>query len=317
MEPTVAALGGNSSARVFKRYFLATRPKFLTASILPVLYGTAIGFGASGAFDGLAFVLALAATVLVHAGANVINDVCDENTGNDGINEDRIYPFTGGSRFIQNGVLDVQQMSRWAWVLLAVGAFSGLMLAWAKGFEAIGFGLIGLSLGILYSAPPIRLSGRGFGEAAVAVGFGALPVAGAAWLQSGTVSETALLLSIPVSLWIAAVLLINEVPDRAADGGSGRKTLVVLFGLGGTRLIYLGLQFGAAVAAGWVAYVSMLPIWAPIVPVLTALASIKASAGITQPGAESADLRKGIEMTLMFHAVGTISLIVAVVVMNW
>ena len=317
MEPTIAALGGNSPAQVFKRYFLATRPKFLTASVLPVLFGTAVGFSASGAFDGLAFILALAGIVFVHAGTNVVNDVCDENAGNDSINEERIYPFTGGSRFIQNGVLDVSQMSRWAWVLLALGAVSGLLLALAKGLMVIGFGLAGLALGILYSAPPIRLSGRGLGEAAVAVGFGILPVMGAAWLQTGTLSELAFVLSLPISLWIAAVLLINEVPDRAADAGSGCNTLVVIFGLGGARLIYLAMQFGALAAAGWAVYQAMLPIWALAVPALVALGSLKASGGITDPGEDSANLRKGIEMTLMFHAVGTISLIIAVVVMGW
>ena len=312
MEPTVEALGGNSAVQISKRYFLATRPKFLTASVLPVLLGTAIGIGASGTYDGLVFFLAVAATALVHAGANVINDVCDENAGNDAINEDRIYPFSGGSRFIQNKILSVRQMSRWAWTLMAAGAVLGLLLAWVKGPVVIGLGLAGLALGILYSDPPLRLSGRGLGEVVVAIAFGVLPVVGAAWLQSGLFLTEALILSVPVSLWITAVLLINEVPDRTADSASDRKTLVVLFGTGGARFIYLGLQFGAVGATAWAVHGGMLPLWALAVPVLVALGSLKAAAGITNPGDGAANLRGGIVMTLMFHAVGTLSLIAAV-----
>lgn len=317
MEPTIAALGGSSPGRVLRRYLLATRPKFLTASVLPVLLGTAVGFMNSGRFHGTAFILALAAVILVHAGTNVLNDVCDEKSGNDAINEGRIYPFTGGSRFIQNGVLDITRMTRWAIVLLVVGVVSGLLLAWIKGAMVVGFGMLGLALGILYSAPPVRLSGRGLGEAAVAVGFGMLPVMGAAWLQSGALSEQAFIISLPVSLWIAAVLVINEVPDREADGRSGRRTLVVLFGPGGARALYLALQFGALLAAAWAALAGMLPAWALAVPALIAVAGIRAAGAIVEPGKDASRLRKGIEMTLMFHAAGTMWLSVAVVAMNW
>ena len=52
------------------------RPKFFPASVLPVLAGSAWGFMAAGQFDLSAFILALLATVCVHAGANVLNDVC-------------------------------------------------------------------------------------------------------------------------------------------------------------------------------------------------------------------------------------------------
>ena len=72
--------------------------------------------------------------------------------------------------------------------------------------------LAGIALGTLYSMPPVQLSAHGFGEAAVALAFGTLPIAGAAWLQSGIVDTDALLASVSISLWVAASLLINEVP---------------------------------------------------------------------------------------------------------
>lgn len=51
----------------------------------------------------------LLGALLIHAGVNVLNDYYDALNGTDAINQQRIYPFTGGSRFIQNGVLGPEQ----------------------------------------------------------------------------------------------------------------------------------------------------------------------------------------------------------------
>jgi hypothetical protein len=98
-------------------------------------------------------------------------------------------------------------------------------------------------LGLLYSLPGAQLSARGIGEAAVRFGLGVLPVLGAAWLQTDFVDARVLLLCIPVSGWVTAILIINEVPDIAADRAAHKRTLVVRFGASGARRIYGGLSF--------------------------------------------------------------------------
>ena len=108
--PNVEKLGGDSAAQTLKRLFHATRPKFFPASVLPVLAGSAWGLHVAGQFDFAVFLLALVATVCVHAGANVLNDVGDDAGGTDRQNEDRIYPYTGGSRFIQAGIMSATQV---------------------------------------------------------------------------------------------------------------------------------------------------------------------------------------------------------------
>ena len=145
-EPSTVALGGSGPLQVARRMFLATRPKFFTASVLPVFLGTAWGYKTAGSFNSTSFILAIMATILIHAATNVLNDVYDELTGNDGPNEGRIYPYTGGSRFIQNGIMDVGQMRRWGFALLVVGILTGLLLANLSGVAVIGFGLAGVAL---------------------------------------------------------------------------------------------------------------------------------------------------------------------------
>jgi 1,4-dihydroxy-2-naphthoate octaprenyltransferase len=175
------------------------RPKFFPASVLPVLAGSAWGFMVAGQFDFFVFILALLATVCVHAGANVLNDVGDDSGGTDRQNEDRIYPYTGGSRFIQAGIMTAGAMSRLGVSLLAVAAVAGLILLVSKGTMVLWFGIAGISLAVLYSLGPVRLASIGLGELAVGIAFGVLPVTGAAWLQSGSLGLDVLLFSIPVS----------------------------------------------------------------------------------------------------------------------
>lgn len=303
-EPSIAALSADGAGATIRRYFLATRPPFLTASILPVLAGTAWGASVANSVDLVAGLLALLATIAVHAGSNVYNDVSDELNGTDRINEEHIHPFTGGSRFIQNGVLTLQQMRRWALLLFAAGIVLGAALIALKGIGVLFLGLAGIALGALYSLPAVQLSGRGFGETAVAVAFGILPVCGAAWLQSGIVDLTVVLISIPISCWVAAILLINEVPDRIADEQVGKRTWVVRFGRGGTRRIYLLLHTLAAIAGLVLVLQRVFPWWAVVVPLLLLAASFSAATAITAN--DRAALEKSIKMTLAIHAVGAL-----------
>src|SRR5450631_902329 len=120
-----SALAGPGMAAAARRAFLATRPPFLIASLMPVLIGTAWAGSIFHRFNGLLFGLALAATVLAHAAANVFNDVGDDVIGADSGNTARIYPYTGGSRFIQVGLLSRSQMTRLAIALAAAALTLG------------------------------------------------------------------------------------------------------------------------------------------------------------------------------------------------
>jgi 1,4-dihydroxy-2-naphthoate octaprenyltransferase len=163
------------------------------------------------------------------------------------------------------------------------------------------FGLVGMALGVWYSLAPVQLSYRGLGELAVGIGFGILPVMGAAWLQSGELTLEALVVSLPITFWVIAILLINEVPDSRADGAAGRRTLVVRLGVKNTRWLYLLLNGLALVAAIGAVAMGMLPAPAAAVPVLLMLVAAYAARGI---GGAVVPLRRSIELTLMIHAVG-------------
>ena len=282
------------------------RPKFFPASVLPVLAGSAWGFMAAGHFDLSAFVLALVATVCVHAGANVLNDVGDDSGGTDRCNDDRIYPYTGGSRFIQAGIMSANGMARLGISLIAAAAIAGLFLLLSKGAMVLWFGIAGLLLAMSYSLGPLRLASIGLGELSVGIAFGVLPVTGAAWLQSGSLGLDVLLYSIPVSAWVTAILLINEVPDIAADGATGKRTLPVRVGLGGTSVIYLLLHLSGIAALLGLALRGGFPAWALIVPALLLVLAWQAARAIRVGIADRPAMTRAIEMTLGIHTIGSI-----------
>ncbi len=300
---------GASPARTAKRLFHATRPKFFPASLLPVLAGSAWGFQAAGQFDLPVFLLALLATLCVHAGANVLNDVGDDSGGTDRQNEDRIYPYTGGSRFIQSGIMSSAGMARWGISLLAIAAAAGLILLLIKGEMILWLGVAGVLLAVLYSLGPLRLSSIGLGELAVGIGFGVLPVTGAAWLQSGIIDTDVVLFSLPISAWVAAILLINEVPDIKADGATGKGTLPVRLGLGGTATLYASIHFFAAAVVAWLAVREGLPLAAPLVPVVLLAMAFRTAGAIRQGLRDRDGMTRAIEATLAMHVVGSLWLV--------
>lgn len=306
LNPEPAEFAGESRARIAKRLFHATRPKFFPASVLPVVMGSAWGVAAASSFDGLVFVLALLATVCVHAASNVINDVDDDSNGTDPRNGDRIYPYTGGSRFIQSGILSRSSMAKLGYSLIGVAVAIGLLLIALKGTMVLWFGLAGVALGILYSLGPVRLSALGIGELAVAVAFGIVPVTGAAWLQGAALTPELFLFAVPISVWVGNILLINEVPDVRADGAVGKRTLPVRFGLGATSAIYLVSNIVAAAAVIALTIDGSLPVLAPLVPLGLLVLAYKASVAIRSGVAERENMAKAIESTLAIHTLGSI-----------
>lgn len=204
----------------------ATRLPFLTATVVPVLLGAAIAWKDNGLVNPWLFLMTLLGVACFHISTNVINDYYDHTTGVDEANLTPT-PFAGGSRLIQRGLLNPRSTLYLSLFFYALGGVIGFGLVWLRGWEVLLFGLVGILLGFLYSAPAVRLAHRGLGELAVGIGFGPVIVVGTYWVQARQWSNEALLASLSVGLLITAVLYINEFPDQRWDGLAGKRTLVV------------------------------------------------------------------------------------------
>ncbi|MBI1283627.1 MAG: prenyltransferase [Thiobacillus sp.] len=208
-------------ANPFARYLLATRPAFLTITLAGCLLGFATAVDGGAAFDWVRALVTMVLALLAHAGINVLNDYCDHRNGTDARNTQRIYPFTGGSRFIQNGVLTPREVLAFAAVLFIATIAGGLWLLSVAGAGLFWIGLAGLVIGWAYSAPPLQLNSRGVGEVCVAAGF-LLVVVGADYAQRGAFTSLPWLAGVPYALLVVNILYINQFPDREADRASGK-----------------------------------------------------------------------------------------------
>lgn len=223
----------------------AVRAPFFTATIVPVILGTAIAWSETNDVNYRLFGLALVGALLIHAGTNLVNDYYDHKSGNDWENKTPTV-FSGGSRVIQDGLLKPQQIIRGAIFCYAASSAIGLYLSLIIGGSfLLLLGIFGVCVGVLYTASPVALSyrGHGFGELAVGLGFGPLMVVGANYVQTQQYSATAFFASVPIAVLITLVLLINEFPDYTADAKVGKLTLTVVLGKKNAAKLYLLLIF--------------------------------------------------------------------------
>ena len=209
-------------------WLAATRPAFLSVTFAAVLIGLASA-KYEQAFRSIPIALVTLLFALIgHAGANVINDYYDARSGCDAANTELIAPFTGGSRFIQNGVLTERETLIYGYCLLATVIPAGLWLISQSGALLLGIGLIGLFCGWAYSSTPLKLQSRSLGEIAITLAWLSI-VIGSNYVQTQSLNSTAFYAGLAYAPLVANVLFVNQIPDRLADAAVGKVTLIVRF----------------------------------------------------------------------------------------
>jgi 1,4-dihydroxy-2-naphthoate octaprenyltransferase len=304
--------------------FLASRPKFLVASAAPVLVGSALGFATAGTFSPHLFILALLAIMALHAGANMANDYFDHTSRNDWLNQNPT-PFSGGSRFIQHGILSPKTILLLALLALTAGAAIGIVIVLlTRSVFILILGLIGLLGGFFYTAPPVRLGYRSVGEPVIALLFGLLPVYGSYYLQTQTIDIIPLIPAVIVGILIFLVILVNEFPDVAADAAVNKRTLVVRFGISASVWIYRTALVTSFLVAAVATLIYRPFVFAGLFYLLTlpiAIVAIKIKAAnkedLLKLGSTSslqAGQYRASQLTVLLHILGSLALAVGFII---
>jgi 1,4-dihydroxy-2-naphthoate octaprenyltransferase len=291
LEPTLE-LFSNPVAR----YFTATRPAFLTASLMACFIGLASAHQDGVTLNAVLAVVTLLFALLAHAGVNVLNDYYDALNGTDAQNTQRIFPFTGGSRFIQNGVLTPEQTRNFGFALMAGVAAAGLWLMASTDPQLMYVGLAGLFIGWAYSAPPFRLNSRGWGELCVAAGFLTITV-GTDFVQRKGFDAAPFVAGLSYALLVTNLLYINQFPDRAADTAAGKLHWVARLEVQHARW---GYALIVALAYAWLPACVVLG-WLPKGALLAFLAlplSVQAARLLLQHAAQPQQLGDAIKLTI-------------------
>ncbi len=307
-EPTIERFPNPLAA-----YFAATRPAFILATVMPIFLGLGYCVYEGHTINWLTAGLSLLAGVLLHAAINVLNDYYDSLNGTDDLNQERVFPFTGGSRFIQNAVLTRKQTFIYGIGLVLAVMLIGSYLISQTGITLFWLGLFGILLGWGYSAPPLNLNSRGLGELSVLAGFGLLPL-GTYLVQTGALSGTLLLVSMPVGLLTANLLYINQFPDRQADIQAHKLHWVARLSPQVARWGYVLIALLAWLTLLALILTGVLPLLA-LISALPVVLSVKAARELLQNAATPQKLAPAIQLTILamltHGALLTLALVIA------
>ncbi|MGD0475850.1 MAG: prenyltransferase [Candidatus Velthaea sp.] len=203
-----------------------SRPKFLIGGFAGFALGAAIA-----AYEGASITLAgyaagQAMVTAFHLMTHYANDYFDRSGDRHGVSG----PFSGGSGVLVRGELAPGTALAAALFCASLGSLGVAGFALTGQFIVAG---IGAAIGILawcYSAPPLRLSARGWGEVDTAAVVAVLvPLAGYAAF-TGTVDGLALAATLAPACAMFAMMLAVEWPDREADAAGGKRNLLVRLG---------------------------------------------------------------------------------------
>lgn len=233
-------------------WWQAIRPKTLGMAVSPVLVGTALAWRESMSHAQpvphmeVPAVIVLCA-IAIQIGTNLFNDAQDFANGTDGPGgAQRLGP----PRITALGWALPHQVSAAGLSVFLLALLGGLHLIGIGGWPIFFLGLASLGAGYLYSHGPYPISHSPFGEVVVIAFFGVFAVAGTYYLQTGDVSNAAVLLGVAIGLPAGAVLLLNNVRDRKGDKDAGRRTVAIRIGLNASRSLYGVLMLSPFVLLG-------------------------------------------------------------------
>ena len=241
--------------RVWRRATAAweiLRPFAYTVTVIPVCAGGALA-AVNGKFEAIPFAAALAASMLIQSGTNVVNEVEDVRKGIDTITSPR------ASHAVLKGRVTERGAYAFALGMGAVAIALGLYLAWLRGPIIIALGLIGLVGGYGYTMPPFQFKYRALGVPIVGLLTGPLMVVGTYIAITGTFEPNTLVLSLPIGLLVAAIVHGNDWRDISDDSRAGVSTISALLGRYWARYAYLGLVLAAYGSLGVAIALRALP----------------------------------------------------------
>ena len=201
----------------------ALRPKTLPAAAAPVIMGFALAFRA-GLHHFPSVIFAAMAALLIQGGTNLVNDYSDFIKGADRGRQ------TGPVRVVQSGLVTPARMKKWMIAVLALIILVSLPLVVRGGIPILVIGLLSIFFGIIYTAGPFPLGYNGLGDIFVLIFFGPVATAGTYYVQTLSFNMTSVIAGLGPGFISVAILCVNNLRDRDEDAGTGKNTLVVVFG---------------------------------------------------------------------------------------
>lgn len=205
-------------------------PKISITSAASMAIGASLAAGDAN-FSWLWLAALGLAMFCMEVAKNAWGDVIDYDSGTDlaVAPEDRTS-FSGGKRVMVDSLLTRRQ----TWLVAAgfsgAGLALGALIVLLREPGVFLLGCTALFLGWSYHGPPLKFAYRGLGELDVVLIYGPAIATATYIVMTGEFSAGVVWASLPLGVFIAAFLWVNEFPDYEADRGAGKLNLVARLG---------------------------------------------------------------------------------------
>lgn len=212
----------------------AARPQTLALAVGPVALGTGAAALLMNAWwdHWVRALLCLAVAGLLQIGVNYANDYSDGIRGTDA---HRVGP----ARLVGSGRAKPRQVLTVALVFFGLAAVAGLTLVvLTQHWWLLVVGAVAIVAAWFYTGGKRPYGYAALGEVAVFIFFGIVAVAGTTFVQVDTVNIESWIGGVAAGLFAAAVLHVNNLRDREQDRLAGKRTVAVLIGDIGSRILF-------------------------------------------------------------------------------
>lgn len=220
--------------RDWRVWWRLTRPHTLTAAFVPVSIGTALAFHETNIRISL-FIAMLVASLFIQAATNMFNEYYDFKRGLDSPESVGI-----GGAIVREGI-HPKAVLYLAIFLFAIAMLIGIYICMNSSWWLALIGSICMAAGYFYTGGPVPIAYTPFGELAAGFFMGLVIILISFFIQTGEVTKTAILISVPIAILVGAILLANNIRDLDGDKENGRKTLAILVGRNNAIRILAGM----------------------------------------------------------------------------
>lgn len=240
-----------------KALLIGSRPWSFPMTLLSVVVGTLLA-AESGEFHPVDFVIVSLGMIMFHGATNLVNDYFDYQSGVD--SEDSPTAKYRRQPLVEKWMEPKELLLYCSLAYLVVGVVGGY-LTYKSGPMVLVLGLIGFAASYLYTGGSVEYKYLGWGELSVFLVWGPLMVSGAYYVQTGRISLKPLLISIPLGLLVALVLLANNLRDRDYDMEAGVETVATLLDREDALILYSLLIVAVYSTLGYLVLGGILGLW--------------------------------------------------------
>ena len=288
----------------FGEWMIAVRPWSFPASAMPVIVSIAYLFWKGAEINWLFGLWALVNIVIFHAAGNTWSDYFDFRKKVDADD-------TFGAKTLTTGMFTEKEIFRLSLILTIVATAAGLTLMALTGLPLLWIGLGGVLCTLLY---PV-LKYNALGDLVILLAYAFLPTIGTAFVTTGAIDWSILLIALPVGLITDGILHSNNTRDTLTDKRAGIKTMAMGLGHKASAILYGFEVIFPYVWIGVLSIMGLMPITTIVIFLTLAVAigcaktmmhSLEGGSGVI------ADLDvKTANLQLMFSALLTVAFIVA------